>query len=101
MPGLTRGRVTHTYTRGGINFWGLGAFIKGGDVTGTIRVMSRDCPVTVTLSVTLSLLARRSLGSPLAGFALTRFHCFEGQDNTLDWRPCVVQLPGKRAQAHQ
>jgi hypothetical protein len=30
--GLTRGRVTHTYTRGGINFWGLGAFIKGGFV---------------------------------------------------------------------
>lgn len=26
---LTRGRVTPLYMRGGVNFWGLGAFIRG------------------------------------------------------------------------
>ncbi len=36
IPGLTRARVSCVSERGGINFWGLGAFIKGGGAVGIV-----------------------------------------------------------------
>lgn len=95
-PCLARGRVPHVHTRGGINFWGLGAFIKGGVCVRHVLAVSRDCRVTVTLPITLAALTLSGLLALIGGGTIARLHRLKRQDNTVDRRASIGELTGER-----